>query len=170
MKLRYLAILAAVPLLLPVGHSLTQLASNTKVAYAEPAPELIAQATDSPESGGPRKGRRFQKLVEELDLTSEQQEAIRAIREEARSEKQALRQQMRQERETMRTLLASDTSRDELRSQHQKMLALRQDMATKRFETMLDVRDQLTPEQRAKFAELRGKHRGRHGRRGRWGR
>ena len=173
MKLRHLAVLAAIPLLWPLGHSLTQLGANTNAAFAETgveAPELLAQASSDPEAEGekPREGRKS-KWLEQLNLTPEQQTAIQSIRDQAQPAKQELRQKLRQEWETMRSLLAdSNTTRDQLRAQHQKMLSLRQEMGNQRFETMLDIRDQLTPEQQAKLAELRGQHRGRHG--GRWGR
>ena len=170
MKFRHLVVLAGVPLLIPLGNALTQLNTHANVAVAEPAieaPELIAQAPSGPEAEGerPRRGRRG-RWLEELDLTPEQRDAIRAIRREARPTKQDLRQQLQQERETMRSLLSdSNTSRDQLRSQHQTLMAARQQMANQRFEMMLDIREELTPEQRAKLAELKVQRRGRHGRR-----
>jgi len=50
-----------------------------------------------------------------------------------------------------------------LRQQHQEVQGLRNQLDNQRFETMLEIRQVLTPEQRTKMAELmekRGHHHG----------
>ena len=61
----------------------------------------------------------------------------------------------------MQTLLASDASTEEIREQQQEAQNLRQQLDSNRFETMLEIREILTPEQRARMLELRESHRGR---------
>ncbi len=62
--------------------------------------------------------------------------------------------------------MTGNASDDQLRQQHQEMQALRQQVETRRFETMLQIRKVLTPEQRAKAAQLMQEHRGGHHHRG----
>ena len=63
----------------------------------------------------------------------------------------------------MRSLLANDASEEQLRQQHQNIQGLRQQLGNNRFETMLQVREILTPEQRTQMAELIEQKRGRRG-------
>ena len=65
---------------------------------------------------------------------------------------------MKTNKEQMRSLLATDTPIEQLREQHQKLLDLRQQADSNRFETMIKIRQTLTPEQRAKMAQLRKQH------------
>jgi len=73
---------------------------------------------------------------------------------------------MQAEKQEMRSLLQSDASTAVLTEQHQKLQALRQQKGDNRFETMLQVREILTPEQRAKMAELISQKAERRGQRG----
>ncbi len=141
MKLRHTLFLAAVPVLLSMG-----------------APSALAQRFQPNDiqtvaQRGPH-GDRAEKLIEQLDLSEEQAEQIRTIREEARAENEDLRTQVQQAREQMRSLLDSDASNAELEQQHERMQALHQQMGDRRFQTMLQIREVLTPEQQQQLAEL----------------
>ncbi|ELS00838.1 P pilus assembly/Cpx signaling pathway, periplasmic inhibitor/zinc-resistance associated protein [Xenococcus sp. PCC 7305] len=105
----------------------------------------------------------MKKLLEQLDLTPEQSQKIDAIHEEFHSENETLFQEMRSNHQELRSLLASDASQEQLRQQHQKIQNLRQQLGTNRFETMLQVRELLTPEQRTQMSELMAQYRGRRG-------
>ena len=110
------------------------------------------------------RGRGMERLFQELELSDEQSEQIEAIRSESETENEALRQQMQTERQQMRSLLAEETSTEQLQQQHQQLQDLEQQLGDRRFTTMLEIREVLTPEQRAELAELR-QPRGRgHGR------
>ena len=74
-----------------------------------------------------------------------------------------MREELQQARDQMRSLMVADTNSDELRQQHQQIQTLHQQLGTQRFETMLQVREVLTPEQRSQMAELMQQHRGRRG-------
>ena len=100
------------------------------------------------------------KLFEQLDLTPEQSQNIEAIQNQSKSDREALRSQMETQHQEMRSLLASDTSTEQLRQQHQQVEELHQQLGNNRFETMLRIREVLTTEQRAKIAELMEQHRG----------
>ncbi len=122
------------------------------------ATQLNAQTPPTPVrlqrgAGGPREVM-AERWLEDLNLSEEQRTQIRAIREGNQAEMQALHDQLRAEREAMHTLMASDATEAELRSQHDKLQTLHQEVADQRFENMLAVRAVLTPEQRAKLGDL----------------
>ena len=111
-----------------------------------------------------RKGNRgsnIDRLMQNIDLSDEQSQQIEAIEEESKAATDEIKQQVRSQHEEMRALMASDASVEEIRSQYQEAQALRQQMSDNRFETMLEIREVLTLEQRSQIAELMEQDRGR---------
>ena len=101
------------------------------------------------------------KLTQQLDLSSEQSEQIEAIREQAETENQLLFEQLQTNRQEMQSLLTSDANPEQLRANHQDGQNLRQQLSDIRLETMLEIREVLTPEQRTQMAELMAQRRDR---------
>ncbi|BAZ45795.1 hypothetical protein NIES4102_28210 [Chondrocystis sp. NIES-4102] len=97
---------------------------------------------------------KIERLMDKLDLTTEQSQQIDAIKEEEKTQTEALREQMDVEKDKMRSLLSSDANSDQLRQQHQTIQALDQQLKDNHFETMLKMREVLTPDQRAQLSEL----------------
>lgn len=95
-------------------------------------------------------------FAEQLGLSDAQRREIEAIHTQAKTDSEAMRTQVEAAHEQMQTLMASDATDAELRQRHDQMQALHQEMGDRRFETMLAIRNVLTPEQRAKMQELRG--------------
>ncbi|MCG5058230.1 MAG: Spy/CpxP family protein refolding chaperone [Limnoraphis sp. WC205] len=114
-------------------------------------------------------GDRMGRMFEQLNLSAEQQQQIDSIKEQRKASSEGLRQQMQAAMEQMRSLQASNASADQLRQQHQQIQQLHQQMGNQRFEAMLEIREVLTTEQRAKLAELKPERnwQGRGGRGGR---
>jgi periplasmic protein CpxP/Spy len=162
MKLRSLLLAGGTAVLLPIGgFALTQSVLH-KTAVAE-SPAVVAQNSPQPGSGGKRGwGNKWQ---EQLDLSEAQKAQIQKIRDGEKSSSEGLRQQMRAAAEKQRSLMTGDATDEQLRQQYKEMQALRQQASDRRFETMLQIRKVLTPEQRAKAAQLMQDHRG-HRRRG----
>jgi periplasmic protein CpxP/Spy len=103
-----------------------------------------------------------EKMFQQLNLSADQQAQIKSIWEQSKTSNQGLRQQLKTAHDQLKTLLASNTASDAaLRQAHQQLQPLTQQMNDQRFETMLKIRNVLTPAQRTKFAELRkqGGHR-----------
>lgn len=109
------------------------------------------------------RGNRMEKLLQQLDLTSEQSQQIEAIQEQLSSENEALWQQMEDNRQQMETLLSNNASNEELRQRYQQLQSLRQQLSDNRFENMLQVRDVLTPEQREQMTQIMEQNRERRG-------
>jgi Spy/CpxP family protein refolding chaperone len=117
----------------------------------------------APASKGPKGKRGDEKQwLLQLNLTPDQQTRIQAIRDQERTATEPLRQSMRTAHGEMRTLMATGSA-EQLRQQHKEVQGLRQQLDDQRFETMLKIREVLTPAQRAKMAELKPFGRGHHG-------
>ncbi|MDJ0588390.1 MAG: Spy/CpxP family protein refolding chaperone [Pleurocapsa sp. MO_226.B13] len=109
------------------------------------------------------RGQKMERLLQQLDLTPEQSQQIEAIQADSETTAQELRQRIQTQHQEMRSLMTSDATTEELRAQYQQAQDLRQQLGDNRFETMLQIREVLTPEQRAEIAELMEQHRGRKG-------
>lgn len=96
-------------------------------------------------------------LIDKLDLTDEQKQTIQSIRTGYRSQMESKRTAMQQAHEAMKNLMQdSNTTRSQLESQHNTVSALRQDLANLHFQQMMDIRDELTPAQRAEVRQHMG--------------
>jgi Spy/CpxP family protein refolding chaperone len=156
MKLRHIFLLSAIPVLFAVGMPAVQ-AQNWDADDSQ----ILTQRGP----GNGHRGDRFERFIDQLDLSEEQVDQIRAIREESREEADELRSQLQQERDKMQSLLSSDAGNEQLMEQHEQMQQLRQQMGDHRFQTMLQIRDVLTSEQKAQLAEMIQQRRERFGER-----
>lgn len=166
MNWRQISVLLAASAILPAGSvTANQLnISSTSVSQSNTSVRSgkIAQASsDTPNFKRRRRGKGgMKKIFEQLNLNTEQQERIKAIRQESKENNSSLRQEMRQAKEEMRKLMIQNASSDStLRQQHEKIQNLKKELGNQRFETMLKIRQVLTPEQRSKMAELKQQRR-----------
>lgn len=158
MMWRTFSTLAALSLILPLG---TYAAPFNSENSQQPENVQIAQRSSN---RGRRHGEgKLKKLTEKLDLTDDQSTQIEAIHEKYSQANQQSRQELQQAKEEMRSLLTSNANPNQLRQQHQAMQDLRQQLGNSRFESMLEVREILTAEQRQKMADMMAQHRGRRG-------
>ncbi|WP_431619353.1 Spy/CpxP family protein refolding chaperone [Limnospira platensis CENA597] len=121
------------------------------------ATALIVPITASVAFAGPRKGECF----DSLSLTPQQQEQIQAIRDRAATSSERQRQELQASREQMRSLQQSNASPEQLRQQRQRIQELSRALSDQRFDTMLEMREVLTPEQRSQLQERMGERPGR---------
>ncbi|MCG8436030.1 MAG: Spy/CpxP family protein refolding chaperone, partial [Gammaproteobacteria bacterium] len=104
--------------------------------------------------GGPPAARLEQRL-EALGLAPEQMERVRAILDSTRDEREAVRARMREARREMHQMLAQDTPDEAAVMQHvDKMGALDIEARKIMLRTLLAVRAELTPAQRAELKEM----------------
>ncbi|HEY9668793.1 MAG TPA: Spy/CpxP family protein refolding chaperone [Coleofasciculaceae cyanobacterium] len=94
------------------------------------------------------------KLMDRLDLTSEQKQKLRTIYSQYKDQISQRKQAVRQSTRELRTLMVSTASTNEIRAKYQEVQALRQQLDSSSFESMLAMRDVLTPAQRNEFAQL----------------
>ncbi|WP_198159638.1 Spy/CpxP family protein refolding chaperone [Picosynechococcus sp. PCC 7003] len=122
-----------------IADSTTTLTNFT----ASPTPVLVSQGDD-----------READLIDKLDLSAAQRQQIQGIRANYRSQMGAKRAAVQQAKNAMRTLMRnSTTTRNQLEAQHRTITNLRQDLANLHFRQMLDIREVLTPAQRAELAQ-----------------
>ncbi|MBF2055675.1 MAG: Spy/CpxP family protein refolding chaperone [Cyanobacterium sp. T60_A2020_053] len=93
-------------------------------------------------------------LAEKLNLTAQQRQEMSQIKAKYDPQMKTLREEMGAEREKLRTMMRNNESTENIRSQNQVIANLGNKMRALGFESMLEMREVLTPEQRDKFAEL----------------
>lgn len=107
-------------------------------------------------------GDKMEKMFKELKLTPEQKEKLKAHHEKQHETMKALREKRKAAREKVEQAFNTGTaSNDTLRALHKEVQVASNAVSDSRCEGKLAVRDILTPEQRAKFDKMHGKHHGR---------
>lgn len=117
---------------------------TTSPSFAEPP-------APPPPSTLPLESRR---VIRELNLTDDQLLQIRNLRQKQQEESGPLRNQLRQKQEELQTMLAGNSSPEQLRTKHQEIDQLRRKMSQMQFEQALAIREILTPTQRQRLAEI----------------
>jgi Spy/CpxP family protein refolding chaperone len=129
-------------------------ASLPKLAVASPVEGRtveVSQATNLREADqdDPPVG-----LFDELNVTPEQKQEIQEIRDQHRVTLEQRQQQLQQVQQELNQLIASEAPKEQIRQKHEQLLQMTQDMRELNFDVMMQLRDILTPEQRARFAEI----------------
>lgn len=93
-------------------------------------------------------------LLKELDLTSEQQRRLQAIRLQYHNEIDQRQQELSQSTQDLGELMTGTASVDQIRTQHEQVQAISQQLEELRFESLLAMREVLTPQQRQRFATM----------------
>lgn len=127
----------------------------------KPDPEILAQSPNRPdraESGDMPSG----KMLKQLNLSTEQLQKLKAIRDRDLARIQEMTRQSRQANTELRDLLGGSESIDVIRAKHNQVLNLQQELRKQHFERMLAMREILTPQQRSQLKEIMQKNRPNH--------
>lgn len=108
-----------------------------------------------------RPGKGEMGLLRELNLSSDQMSRIQQIRSRDRDQMKRDRDAARQAQQDLRTLMAGTASDDQIREKFRQVKELRTKIAEAQFNSMLEIRNVLNPEQRQKFAQRMEQRRGR---------
>jgi len=129
-----------------------QLASPDKFAELPDSVDKLAERTNSPDlpSG---------KILKQLNLSLEQLQKLKAVRDRDLGRIRELAQQSRQANKELRDLLAGTEGSDVIRAKHTQVLNLQQELQKQHFERMLAMREILTPQQRSQLNEIMQKNR-----------
>jgi len=146
MMKRYLLVLGAVSLIVPMAIAQPQL---PKLTFGESA---IAQLPPCPPPPPHLRGMEAGNLPEppwakNLNLSTEQRSRIQAIHQQGIKAIEEAQKRLFAADNQMRSLLESSVPLAQLRQQHQQIQALRQQLDNNHFEMMLAEREVLTPEQ-----------------------
>ncbi len=93
-------------------------------------------------------------LFQQLDLTEEQQQQIKQIHSQYRQEILQKKGNIAKLQQRLSDMMVGTEPEELLRATNRQLNALRQEIGTLRFESMLATREILTPQQRKKFREL----------------
>jgi Spy/CpxP family protein refolding chaperone len=105
---------------------------------------------------GPVPDERLEKHLEELDLTSAQKEKVRVILDAGREERQKLRAQKREVIERMHSLLEQDPPDEAaIMLQAERIGDIRTEAHKVMLRTLLQIREQLSPEQRRQLMTIK---------------
>lgn len=116
---------------------------------------FLGQATGQPQNPQFRqRGLDGGKLMKQLNLSEEQKQKISAIRQQYEGQTQELWEKIRTERQKLHDMMAGTATKAEIRRQHQQVAQIDQQIHNLRFESMLETRQVLTPDQRRQFAQL----------------
>ncbi|MEI6328073.1 MAG: Spy/CpxP family protein refolding chaperone [Pseudanabaena sp. ELA645] len=99
------------------------------------------------------------RVLKQLNLSPEQLQKLKTIRDRQVTQIRDLGQQSRQANKELRDLLAGTESSDVIRSKHTQVLNLQQELRKQHFERMLAMREILTLQQRSQLNEIMQKHR-----------
>lgn len=100
------------------------------------------------------------KVLQQLNLSTQQLQQIKVIRERNSSEIKSGRQRIRQLQQEMQSLMAGTSPSDQVRAKFNELQSLRIQASKLQFEQMLAMREVLTPQQRTQLAELVKQRRG----------
>ena len=140
-------------------HTLYLSVASVAVALALPLLPARAQEDIAPEFLSQRREQIRREILMELDLSDEQLQQIRALREDVQADRYERRQELRQEQQALVNLLGGTAPEEEVRSQFEQVQALRQELAAEQFENMMAMREILEPEQRSMLVENLGRRR-----------
>jgi|GEM_PF-1309083 len=104
----------------------------------------------------PDKVRQF---MQELKLTDEQQKQITAIRNKYKNSIEQRREALKAAQEQLEKLMAGDASVYQIHAKHSELQSIWEELEKLRFNSMLEIRDVLTINQRAQMAEIMAKYR-----------
>ena len=129
------------------GRILTLLALLAVIGFPAAVPSVSAQATQQPAAAPePQQGG---DLIRQLNLTAEQREQIRSIREDKKAERAAVNQRLRETNRALEETLDTDNPDEAVIEQRVRDLAAAQAAAMRiRILTELRIRHVLTTEQR----------------------
>jgi len=156
------AVLSGSTSMSPIANSQSQAKSEAQAQLSNPDKlselptlEKLAESINSPDlpSG---------KMLKQLNLSPEQLQKLKTIRDRNPNRMRELAQQSRQANKELRDLLVSTESSDAIRAKHTQVLSLQQELQKQHFERMLSMREILTPQQRSQLNEIMQKNRPSH--------
>ncbi len=101
-----------------------------------------------------RRENRRTRLMEKLNLSEAQKNQIAQIREKYKGRISPLKDRFKSTREELRKMMTGNASDSQIRAKHREVVRLRQQLENLRFDSTLEMRNVMTPQQRQEFAKL----------------
>ncbi len=119
-------------------------------ALAQPNLLLLKAVAQNP-TPSPSQQRSQSGLLQALNLTPQQLQQIKVIRNQSKDQITQKKQAVRQAQQELEALMAGTASKDQVRDKYNELKMLKQELADAQFETTLATREVLNPQQRQKF-------------------
>ncbi|OKH21192.1 hypothetical protein NIES593_16370 [Hydrococcus rivularis NIES-593] len=94
------------------------------------------------------------RLLEQLNLTNDQKQQIASIRQKYRGQIEPLQDNAQAAQEELFNMMVGTESEKAIRTKRQEVVQLRQKLGDLRFESMMEMREVLTPEQRTQLLQM----------------
>ncbi|MEH2196246.1 MAG: Spy/CpxP family protein refolding chaperone [Nostoc sp.] len=133
--------------------AIAMIAVSSTIALAKPtllARQIIAQTPTSVPRPNPGKSGGW---LKDLNLTSQQLQKIKEIRNQSKQQITQKSQEIRQGQQELHDLIAGTATKEQVRGKYNQIKLVKQQLADTQFENTLAIREILNPEQRQKFAE-----------------
>lgn len=144
----YRAVVTLTALLLGVGSAIAA-GELSAAAFSLQDSQMLAQAP-KPRTQRPSRDN----WLRELDLSQEQIQKIRDIRNQYRNRITQQRQAVLQAQRELKALMVGNASAEQMRQKFDQVQTLRQTLNDTRMESMIAIRNVLNPEQRQKLSEV----------------
>ncbi|MEP0802530.1 Spy/CpxP family protein refolding chaperone [Funiculus sociatus] len=144
--------------------ALLMLSVGSSAAFAAPMllPQTVAQ-TPGDTSPQPQRRKNRDSFLKELNLTPQQMQQMQAMQARYKPQISQRAQAMRQAKQELASLMSSTTaSTSQITAKNQQVEQLAQQIRQLKFESMMAMREIMTPEQRTKFAQLMQQRRQNH--------
>ena len=125
------------------------LSGTATIALAEPNP--LPPQTIAQRGPGPRGPRGPQGAIQELNLSDQQLQDLENIRLKYQDEMNERRQVLIEAQQELNDMMSGEASVGQIRNQYRQVAQLGQQLGDLRFESMIEMREVLTPEQRRQF-------------------
>lgn len=129
------------------------LSIGSAAVFINPNPWLSQKSIAQDVNPTNRPDRPMPRWIGELNLSQDQIQRIQQIHNQYKDRMSQSVQSLRQGQQELQTMMAGTASQDQLRDKHRQVEALDQQVRQLRFESMLAMREVLTPEQRRQFAQ-----------------
>lgn len=93
------------------------------------------------------------KFLDQLNLSNEQRQQIGSIRQKYQGQIEQLQERGQTTQEELFEMMAGTESVRDIRTKRDEVVQIRQELGDARFESLLEMREVLTPEQRTQLAE-----------------
>lgn len=125
---------------------------------ADARPDGPGQKAHAAKMHDGERGPMMDKMFDKLNLTAEQREKIKTIRQQGQERTKAQREQLQVKRTELHQLVRSASStKDQALAKQREVNALQNQLAEARIASWFDMRAVLTPEQLKQFEEMKPK-------------
>ena len=146
MFLRRVSVLSL--LILSLGTAAAFAAPNPQQSLRQYSDEIAQQPGQKPGRGNP------ERVFQQLNLSDAQKAQLKSIRDKYQPQLTSQRQAFQQAQQELRTLMTSNADKSQILEKRAQVMAIKQKLEDLHFQSMLAMREVLTPQQRTQLEQL----------------